>query len=176
MEMVFRLVVAILSICSIIAMPANTAEVMEFEEIRNSLQSEVADLVTVISRLEALQLLMERSAVANQNYNEQKNIFLSSTLAITTVIAVCQSEADQLTLFLDLRETNRQKFYDIRIQSLEASLRQLGNMERQILVNHSIFPSEFFGQPLFEIQQQALSDARAALKNCKDLLQPIQEK
>jgi hypothetical protein len=55
-------------------------------------------------------------------------------------------------------------------------LRQLGNMERQILVNHSIFPSEFFEQPLFEIQQQALSDARTALKNCRDLLQSIQEK
>ena len=147
-----------------------------FDDIRADLEASVSELGHVITRLETLQELMHLSAKANRNYDEQKNIFLSSMLAISTIIAVCQYEMDQLTLFLDLRAVNRQKYHGIRIESLETSLRQLGNMERQILINHSVFPSEFFEQPVFEIQQQALSDARAALKNCKDLLQSIQKK
>ena len=53
-----------------------------------------------------------------------------------------------MTLFIDLREKNRKKFYDVRIVSLEIAVRQIQTMYRQIQINYTILPPNFFEAPL----------------------------
>jgi len=158
------------------AVTLTDAAQLRFADIQDELEAAVADLGSVIARLETLQGEMDRSAKANRNYDEQKNIFLSSMLAITTIVAVCQYEADQLTLFHDLREKNRQKYYDIRIESLETSIRQIRIMNHQIQINYSIFPPYFFERSIVKREQTALEDALSALQKCVDLVRSVQIK
>ena len=169
------LIASILLFVSPVGASTDAAQV-RFADIRDELEASVADLGAVIARLETLQEEMDRSAKANRNYDEQKNIFLSSMLASTTIVAVCQYEADQLTLFHDLREKNRQKYYDIRIESLEISIRQIRNMNHQIQINYSIFPAYFFERSIVKREQRALEDALSALQKCIDLVRSVQIK
>lgn len=174
MQMFIRLFVSIM----LFAVPMDAsigAARVKFADIRNELEASVADLGDVIARLEFLQEEMDRSAKANRNYDEQKNIFLSSMLAIATITAVCQYEADQLTLFPDLREKNRRKYYDIRIESLETSIRQIRNMSQQIQINYAIFPADFFQRSIVKREQGAITDALSALQKSIDLLRSVQK-
>ena len=175
MQAIFRRFITIL-LLAIPLIAAAEASQVRFDDIRVELEASVAELGHIITRLETLQAVMERSATANRNYDEQKNIFLSSMLANATIIAVCQYEADQLTLFLDLREKNRLKYYDIRIESLETSIHQIRNMDRQIRINYSIFPAHFFKPSIVQKEQKTLAAALSALQNCIDLLRSVQKK
>ena len=45
---------------------------------------------------------------------------------------------DLITLFIDLtREKDRQKFYDVRIESLEIAVKQINTMYKQIQINYN---------------------------------------
>ena len=174
MQMLIRFLIS----CLLFTMPAGAsagAAQVSFADIRNELEASVAGISAVIDRLEALQRVMDRSAKANRNYDEQKNIFLSSMLAIETTAAVCRYEADQLTLFLDLRKKNRLKYYGIRIESLETSIRQIHNMRQQIQINYLIFPADFFERSIVKIEQAALADALSALQKSIDLVRSVQK-
>ncbi|MGW8301590.1 MAG: hypothetical protein ACWGNO_05955, partial [Desulfobacterales bacterium] len=117
---------------------------VRFSDIQPDLESAIGGLSTYINIFEDIQNKFDASARANQNYNEQKNIFLSSQLAITTVTAILEYNRDLLILFGDLKEKNREKFYEVRIGSLETSIQQIKNMHKQIQINYTILPPGFF--------------------------------
>jgi len=147
-----------------------------FADIRPELESILVELSTNLDAFDDLQLNMDKSAKANANYNQQKNIFLSSLLAITTISAVCQYERDLLTLFIDLRAKNRVKFYDVRIQSLETSIRQIENMYRQIQINYTIFPPNFFEAPVIRKERLTIQSCINLLNRCRQLLISVQQR
>jgi hypothetical protein len=88
---------------------------VRFPGIQPDLESAIGKLSAYINILEDIQNKLDASARANQNYNEQKNIFLSSQLAITTITSILQYNRDLLVLFGDMKEKNRKKFYEVRI-------------------------------------------------------------
>jgi hypothetical protein len=135
-----------------------------FNEVQAELEAILADLSMNLDTFENLQQKMDASAKANENYNQQKNIFLSSMLAISTISAICEYERDLLTLFIDLREKNRRKFYDVRIESLETSARQIKNMYRQIQINYTIFPPHFFEAPLIRKERLTIQSSKLLRK------------
>ena len=151
----------------ILPAPAIPGKPVEFADIRPELEAVLADLSANLDAFGDLQLKMDASAKANENYNQQKNIFLSSVLAITTISAICEYERDLLTLFIDLRAKNRVKFYDVRIQSLENSVRQIENMYRQIQINYTIFPPNFFEAPLVRKERLTIQSSINLLKRCR---------
>jgi len=160
----------------ILPAPAIPGDPVEFADIRPKLEAILADLSTNLDAFDDIQLKMDASAKANENYNEQKNIFLSSMLAITTISAICEFERDLLTLFIDLRAKNRVKFYDVRIQSLETSVRQVENMYRQIQINYTILPPHVFEAPLVRKERLTIQSAAERLKRCRELLMSVQQR
>jgi hypothetical protein len=119
---------------------------------------------------------MDTSGKANQNYTQQKNIFLSSVLAISTISAICEYESDLMTLFIDLREKNRQKFYDVRLESLELAVKQINTMYKQIRINYTILPPNFFEAPLIRKERLAIQSAAALLNQMIELLKSVNRK
>jgi hypothetical protein len=119
---------------------------------------------------------MDASARANQNYNEQKNIFLSSQLAITTIAVILEYNRDLLVLFGDLKEKNRNKYYQVRIESLETSINQINNMHKQIQINYTILPSDFFEQVLMNTERKAIMSSITSLEACIELLKSVNQK
>jgi len=172
-NLVFAFLAALPVILPAPAIPGNP---VQFADIRPELEAILADLSTNLDEFDAIQLQMDASAKANQNYSQQKNIFLSSVLAITTISAICGYERDLLTLFIDLRAKNRVKFYDVRIQSLETSVRQIENMYRQIQINYTIFPPHFFEAPLVRKERLTIQSAIDRLKRCRELLMSVQQR
>jgi hypothetical protein len=152
------------------------SHLIQFSDVQPRLESLLAKLAHNTEQFEDIQKRMDESARANQNYNEQKNIFLSSMLAITTITAICNYEADLLTLFIDLREKNRQKFYDVRIESLQTSVKQIENMYKQIQINYTILPPNFFELPLVYKERKTIQTSIDLLNQCIDLLKSVQKK
>ena len=152
------------------------SRLIQFSDIQPRLESLLSKLAHNTDQFEDIQKRMEESARANQNYNEQKNIFLSSMLAITTITAICNYEADLLTLFIDLREKNREKYYEIRIESLQTSVKQIENMYKQIQINYTILPPNFFELPLAYKERKAIQTSIDLLNQCIDLLKSVQKK
>ena len=146
---------------------------VRFADIQPELEANLASLSDITDRLEAIQQAMDASGRANANYNQQKNIYLSSALAISTISAVCEYEKDLLTLFIDLKEKNRRRYYDVRINSLETSARQIENMYRQIQINYTILPPNIFEAPLVRNERLAIQSAVERLKRCSALLKSV---
>ncbi|UCD79494.1 MAG: hypothetical protein JSW26_29555 [Desulfobacterales bacterium] len=146
---------------------------IQFSDIQPELEGILSKLATNLAAFEQIQKNMDNSATSQQNYNELKNIFLSSTLAIATIGAICEYERDLLTLFIDLKEKNRRKFYDVRIESMETSVRQIKNMYRQIQINYTIFPPNFFEAPLVRKERLTIESSVNLLKRCGELLNSV---
>jgi hypothetical protein len=149
---------------------------VEFSDIQPELEVILTELSKNLEAFEDLQQKMDASAKTNENYNQQKNIFLSSMLAITTISAICEYERDLLTLFIDLRKKNRVKFYDVRIESLETSARQIENMYRQIQINYTIFPPNIFDAPLVRKERLTIQSSISLLNRCRQLLISVNQK
>ena len=147
-----------------------------FSDVRPELEVILADLSTNLDAFDDIKLKMEASAKANENYNQQKNIYLSSMLAIGTISAISEYERDLLTLFIDLRAKNRVKFYDVRIQSLENSVRQIENMYHQIQINYTIFAPNFFEAPLIRKERLTIQSCITLLNRCRELLISVQQR
>jgi hypothetical protein len=98
----------------------------------------IASLSKNIDSFEDLQRRMADLSRSNEKYSEQKNIWLSSTLTLAAIAAVCEYQRDLLTLFADLRATNRTSFYDVRLKSLRLSVEQIAVMREQMQINHSL--------------------------------------
>ncbi len=149
---------------------------VRFADIQVDLEASIGKLSTYINILEDIQKKMDASARANQNYNEHKNIFLSSQLANTTIMAILEYNRDLLILFGDLRGKNRAKFYAIRIESLETSIKQIKNMHEQIKINHSISPPDFFERAAANTERKVIMSSIAALETCVELLKSVNQK
>jgi len=169
-------VIILLFLIAVQSAPASQSQPLQFAEIQPELEANLAALSDNIEQFEAIQRAMDLSGKANANYNQQKNIFLSSMLAIATISAVCEYEADLLTLFIDLKEKNRLKYYDVRIRSLETSVVQIENMHRQIQINYTILPPNFFEAPLVRNERLAIQSAITRLKRCGELLKTVNQK
>jgi hypothetical protein len=153
-----------------------TDKPVRFSDIRPELESVTEQLSAHINLFEDILNKMDASAKANQRYNEQKNIFLSSQLAITTIVAILEYNRDLMVLFGDLKDENRKKFYGIRIESLETSVKQIKNMYKQILINYTIFPSDFFEQALVNAERRTIMSSIASLEKCIALLESVNQK
>lgn len=149
---------------------------VKFADILPQLEDILSDLSSNIEEFENIQRTMDQSARANQNYNQQKNIFLSSQLALSTIGSICDYETDLMTLFIDLREKNRQKFYDVRIESLEIAVRQISSMYKQIRINYTILPPNFFEAPLVRKERLAIQSAVDRLNRMIELLKSVNRK
>jgi hypothetical protein len=152
------------------------AKPVRFSDIRLDLESAIGKLSMYINIFEGIQNKMDASAKANQNYNEQKNIFLSSQLAIITITAILEYNRDLLILFGDLREKNRKKFYEVRIESLQTSINQISNMRKQIQINYTILPPDFFEQTLVDTEQELIVSSMVSLEACTELLKSVNQK
>ena len=146
---------------------------VRFSDIQPDLESAISKLSSHINIFEGVLNRMDASARSNANYNEQKNIFLSSQLAITTITAILEYNRDLLVLFGDLRVKNRKKFYEVRIESIETSIKQINNMHRQIQINYTILPPDFFEPTLVSAEREAILSSIASLETCIELLTSV---
>ncbi len=149
---------------------------IRFSDIHPGLESAISMLSSNINVFEEILRKMDESAKSNQNYNEQKNIFLSSQLAIEAITAIVSYNRDLLVLFGDLKEKNRQKFYEVRIDSLETSIHQIKNMHKQIQINYTILPPDFFEQALANTERRAIISSIASLEACVEFLKSVNQK
>ena len=169
---VYICIIVVLSPCLLIAKD----KPVRFSDIQPDLVAAISKLSSNIDVFEEISRKMDESARSNQNCNEQKNIFLSSQLAITTITAMLEYNRDVLILFGDLKEKNRKKFYRVRIESLETSIKQIDNMYRQIQINYTIVPPDFFEQTLAEDERKAIASSIASLWRCVELLKSVNRK
>ena len=167
-------------ICLIVGSTANILLAQEkpvrFSDIQSSLEEAVSRLSSNIKAFEDILVKMDESAKANQNYNEQKNIFLSSQFAITSITAILEYNRDLLVLFGDLREKNRKKFYEVRIESLQTSIDQINNMHKQIQINYTILPPDFYEWHLIDRERKIIFSSTDLLKQCIALLKSVNQK
>jgi len=167
-------------ICLIVGSTANNLLAQEkpvrFSDIRRSLEEVVSKLSSNIKAFEDILVKMDESAKANQNYNEQKNIFLSSQFAITSITAILEYNRDLLVLFGDLREKNRKKFYEVRIESLQTSIDQINNMHKQIQINYTILPPDFYEWQLIDRERRLILSSIDLLEQCIMLLKSVNQK
>lgn len=170
------MVIILLFLTAVPGAPASQDQPVRFADIQHELEANLAALSDNIDEFEAIQRAMDASSKANENYNQQKNIYLSSVLAISTISAVCEFETNLLTLFIDLKEKNRRKYYDVRVKSLETSVLQIENMYRQIQINYTIFPPNFFEAPLIRNERLAIQSAIERLNRCSELLRSVNQR
>jgi len=149
---------------------------IKFTDILLKLENILEDLSSNSNQFENILRTMNTSGKANQSYTQQKNIFLSSVLAITTISAVCEYERDLMTLFIDLREKNRQKFYDVRIESLEIAVKQINTMYKQIQINYTILPQNYFEAPLVRKERLTIQSTIDLLNHMIELLKSVNRK
>jgi len=145
-----------------------------FETVLPQIEESLGRLSADIDQFEVIQSNLDESGRANADYDEQKNIFLSSILSIGAISGICEYERDFLTLFLDMREKNRMKYREIRIESLEASVRQIEILHQQIQINLRILPPDFFEKPLLDKEAQTILSAVDLLKRCITHLRSVQ--
>jgi len=146
---------------------------VKFADILPQLENILSHLSSNINQFENILGAMDTSGKANQNYNQQKNIFLSSVLAISTISAICDYERDLMVLFIDLREKNRQKFYQVRIESLEIAVKQINTMHNQIRINYTILPPNFFEAPLVRKERITIQSTVDLLNQMIELLESV---
>jgi hypothetical protein len=149
---------------------------VRFSDIRSSLEEVVSKLSSNIKAFEDILVKMDESAKANQNYNEQKNIFLSSQFAITSITAILEYNRDLLVLFGDLQEKNRKKFYEVRIESLQTSIQQIKNMHKQIQINYTILPPDFYEWQLVDRERRIIFSSIDLLEQSIALLESVNQK
>ncbi len=149
---------------------------VRFSDVRSSLEEVVSKLSSNIEAFEEILVKMDESAKANQNYNEQKNIFLSSQFAITSIAAILEYNRDLLVLFGDLREKNRKKFYEVRIESLQTSIQQIKNMHKQIQINYTILPPDFYEWALIDRERKIIFSSIDLLEQGMALLKSVNQK
>ena len=148
--------------------PANLAEV----------QQKMDDITTALSRninlFEGIRDRLAGLGQANANYDEQKNIWLSSFLTLSAISAICEYENDLLTLFMELKEKNRGHFYEVRMMSLETSIQQIAIMNRQIEINHRLITHEAQEKKLIDTEKKLILSSSDLLQKSLALIKSLQ--
>jgi len=164
----------IISILGFIFLTAQTSGAEKNAKDTPYLLSEIQTVLTGLSdnlnRFEHLQKMLENTGKDNKNYDEHKNIWLSTILAIQAISSICEYENDILTLLLDLKERRRIHYLDVRIKSLEASVQQITIMSEQIRINHRLMPPDLAELHLYEKLTKNIDSTIDLLKIGEDLI------
>ncbi|MBL6972099.1 MAG: hypothetical protein ISR63_08220 [Desulfobacterales bacterium] len=138
--------------------------------IQSELQTILSGLSDNLNRFEHLQQKLQSSVKDNESYNEHKNIWLSTILAISAISSICEYENDLLVLFMDLRKSRRAHYFDVRIKSLDNSIQEITVMADQIRINHQLMPPDLAELHLFDRLKKNIDATINLLKDSKDLL------
>ena len=154
----------LLSIPLIHAQPSGQDE----HNLKLEIQSILSDLSGNLDRFELFQKKLEASGKNNSSYDENKNIWLSTVLAVQALASICENEQDLLHLFWDLRKHRRSNYYDVRVQSLNTAITQIHIMLAQIRINHRLLPPDLSEIDLFaKINQNAASTVELLEKSIR---------
>ncbi len=145
-----------------------------FAEAQQQMDEITAALSRNIDQLEDIKNRMMALGQANANYDEQKNLWLSSFLTLSAISAICEYENDLLTLFMELRDKNRKHFYAVRKLSLETSIQQISIMNRQIEINHSLITHEAQEQKLIDTEKKLILSSIDLLQKSLALIKSLQ--
>jgi hypothetical protein len=126
-----------------------------------------------IDRLENIQSDLEKMSIANENYNEQKNIWLSSVLSLSTIKSICEYEHALLTLFIELKEKNRRRYYDVRYRSLATSAQQINIMYEQMKINHALISHDPSERYIIEKENFTIQTTLDLFKQSIDLVKSL---
>ena len=74
------------------------------------------------------------------------------------------------------QEKNRKKFYEVRIESLQTSIDQINNMHKQIQINYTILPPDFYDWNLIDRERELIFSSIALFEQCIALLQSMNQK
>lgn len=142
----------------------------DYSHLQTDLQTVLEQLSNDIEGLEALQKKLDESGKNHKNYDEQKNIWISSILALQSISAICEYEHDQLSLFLDLKEKNKQLYSAVRKKSLEASIHQIEIMKEQIRINHSILGTPQSAPEIYNQEKNVIESSVRMMKKSLAIL------
>ncbi len=135
----------------------------------------LAALSDNVDRFENIQSDLQKMSIANENYNEQKNFWLSSVLSIATIKSICEFEHDLLTLFMELREKNRRRYYDVRLRSLATSAQQINIMYEQIKINHALITHDPSERYIIEKEKYTIQTTLDLFNQSIDLVRSLKE-
>jgi len=138
--------------------------------VKSEIQTILSTLSDNLNRFEYLQKLFESTGKNDKNYDEYKNIWISTTLAINAIASVCEYENDLLTLFMDLKEKRRAHYFDVRIRSLETSIKQITIMSEQIQINNTLMPPDIAERQLYDNLKKNIDSSIDLLGKSKDLI------
>lgn len=138
--------------------------------IKSEIQTILSTLSDNLNRFEYLQKMLENTGKDDKNYDEHKNIWISTTLAINAISSVCEYENDLLTLFIDLKEKRRAHYFDVRIRSLETSTKQITIMSEQIQINNKLMPPDLAERQLYDKLKKNIDSSIDLLEKSKDLI------
>jgi hypothetical protein len=107
-----------------------------------AIKPEVQSILTGLSRnldlFEYYQKKLEVSGRNQSSYDENKNIWISTILAVQAIASICENQLDLLTLYWDLSKSRQDKYANIRVRSLETSIGQITIMTEQLQINHRL--------------------------------------
>jgi hypothetical protein len=142
-----------------------------------SIESQLAVLLpqfeTTMRHLEVIQSQLEVSGRNNRDYDEQKNLWISTVLAVDTTSSICEYENDLLSLFLDLKPHRRPYYYEVRIQSIATSMQQMRIMQRQVQINVSLLKLSPNEERIFDKIQAETNAAIELLAKCQTLIKQL---
>ncbi|MBU0698946.1 MAG: hypothetical protein ABIK98_02595 [Pseudomonadota bacterium] len=148
----------------------------DFLHVQSELQSVLTMLSDNLNRFEYLQKQLQSSGKDNKSYDEYKNIWLSTILAINAISSICEYENDLLTLFMDLKEKRRVHYIEVRIKSLENSVQQIAIMDEQIQINLKLMPPDLTEISLFDMLKQNIDSSINLLKKSRRLILQLKQK
>lgn len=140
-----------------------TAAVSDFQEV-------MIQLSAAQTRFDALLKNLDDSREANRAYDEYKNVWLASTVAISAAASICEYESDQMTLFLELRKQRRRLYAGVRTASLENSVRQMRLMMDQIAISDGLFPPKLEQRELMAQIRQQMTTVIGLLEKSRELV------
>ncbi|MFZ0483142.1 MAG: hypothetical protein WAL93_07125 [Desulfobacterales bacterium] len=144
--------------------------------IKSEIQTILSTLSDNLNRFEYLQKMFENTGKDDKNYDEYKNIWISTTLASNAIASVCEYENDLLTLFMDLKEKRRVHYFDVRIRSLETSIKQISIMSEQIQINNKLMPPDLAERQLYDNLKKNIDSSIDLLEKSKDLIIRLKKK
>ena len=144
--------------------------------IKSEIQTILSTLSDNLNRFEYLQKMFENTGKDDKNYDEYKNIWISTTLASNAIASVCEYENDLLTLFMDLKEKRRVHYFDVRIRSLETSIKQISIMSEQIQINNKLMPPDLAERQLYDNLKKNIDSSIDLLEKSKELIIRLKKK
>lgn len=144
--------------------------------IKSEIQTILSTLSDNLNRFEYLQKMFENTGKDDKNYDEYKNIWISTTLASNAIASVCEYENDLLTLFMDLKEKRRVHYFDVRIRSLETSIKQISIMSEQIQINNKLMPPDLAERQLYDNLKKNIDSSIDLLEKSKELIIKLKKK